>query len=131
MKVIEMLAKGMKVIPVSKIEEWRYNYLCIEDDTIALKDIKDSRNDFYYDYIDIEWLMDEGIEYIEKHKKYFISHRGKLFAIREESVDDVLISKKVGCNDLECENVCLCSECSINKSHDIDGYYIKLHMIEY
>ena len=28
-----------------------------------------SDEDFYYDFIDVKWLMDEGIEFVEKHKK--------------------------------------------------------------
>ena len=83
MKVIEMLSKGMKAVPISKKEEWKDNkYLYIEENTIVLKNNTNSDADFYYDIIDVKWLMDEGIEFVEKHKKYFISYKGKLHGLK-------------------------------------------------
>ena len=134
MKVIEMLSKGMKAIPISKKEEWEgIKYLCIENNTITLKNIVDSNKDFYYDLIDTEWLMDEGIEFVEKHKKYFISYKGKLYDLKQESVNRVLTLREVTCTDLECKYIHFsCIECPFKgRRIKIDDICCKLHMIEY
>ena len=135
MKVIEMLSKGMKAIPISKKEEWKDNkYLYIEENTIVLKNNTNSDADFYYDIIDVKWLMDEGIEFVEKHKKYFISYKGKLYGIKQESVNSVLIIREVTCGDLECNSIHFpCMDCPFNKGRkiEIDDIHAKLHTIEY
>ena len=90
--------------------------------------------DFYYDIIDVKWLMDEGIEFVEKHKKYFISYKGKLYGIKQESVNSVLIIREVTCGDLECNSIHFpCMDCPFNKGRkiEIDDIYAKLHAIEY
>ena len=47
MKVIEMLAKGMKAVPMHKVKEWKNRYyLTIEGDKIVKKYIYDEREDF-------------------------------------------------------------------------------------
>ena len=134
MKVIEMLSKGMKAVPISKKEEWKDNkYLYIEENTIVLKNNTNSDADFYYDIIDVKWLMDEGIEFVEKHKKYFISYKGKLHGLKQESVNRVLTLREVICTDLECKYIHYpCMECPFNgKKIEIDDICCKLHMIEY
>ena len=53
MKVIEMLAKGIKAVPMCKTGEWKNRYyLTIEGDKIVKKYIYDEREDFLYDYMD-------------------------------------------------------------------------------
>ena len=134
MKVIEMLSKGMKAIPISKKEEWKDNkYLYIEENTIVLKNNTNSDADFYYDIIDVKWLMDEGIEFVEKHKKYFISYKGKLYDLKQESVNRVLTLREVTCTDLECKYIHFsCIECPFKgRRIKIDDICCKLHMIEY
>lgn len=134
MKVIEMLSKGMKAVPISKKEEWKDNkYLYIEENTIVLKNNTNSDADFYYDIIDVKWLMDEGIEFVEKHKKYFISYKGKLYSIKQESVNSVLTTREVTCIDLECNYVHYpCMDCPFKgRKIEIDDIYAKLHTIEY
>ena len=134
MKVIEMLSKGMKAVPISKKEEWKDNkYLYIEENTIVLKNNTNSDADFYYDIIDVKWLMDEGIEFVEKHKKYFISYKGKLYSIKQESVNSVLTTREVTCIDLECNYVHYpCMNCPFKgRKIEIDDIYAKLHTIEY
>ena len=135
MKVIEMLSKGMKAVPISKKEEWKDDeYLYIEDNTIVLKNNTNNDEDFYYDFIDVKWLMDEGIEFVEKHKKYFISYKGKLHGLKQESVNRVLTTREVTCGNLECNYIHFpCMDCPFNKGRkiEIDDIYAKLHAIEY
>lgn len=134
MLVIEMLSKGMKAVPISKKEEWKDDeYLYIEDNTIVLKNNTNNDEDFYYDFIDVKWLMDEGIEFVEKHKKYFISYKGKLYGLKQESVNSILIIREVTCTDLECKYTHFsCMDCPFkDRKIEIDDIHAKLHTIEY
>ena len=112
MKVIEMLVKGIKAVPMCKTGEWKNRYyLTIEGDKIVKKYIYDEREDFLYDYIDVEWLMDEGAEFREAKRKYYIVYDGTFFLIKDDSVDRVVKNNFVRCCDISM-STCIDFKCN-------------------
>ena len=115
MKVIEMLVKGMKAVPMHKVKEWKNRYyLTIEGDKIVKKYIYDEREDFLYDYIDVDWLMDEGIEFRESKKKYYIVYDGAFFVIKDDLVNHVVENNFVRCADISNCNEFKCDKCPMH-----------------
>ena len=137
MKVIEMLAKGMKVVPMHKVKEWKNRYyLTIEGDKIVKKYIYDEREDFLDDYIDVDWLKDEGIEFRESKKKYYIVYDGTFFMIKDSSVDRVVKNNFVRCCDISNCNDFKCTECPMmhepdERRIDLDNPKAQWACIEY
>ena len=136
MKIIEMLVKGIKAVPVHEAKEWKNRYyLTIEGDKIVKKYIYDEREDFLYDYIDVGWLMDEGVEFKEPpKKKYLISLKRKILAIKDDSIKDVLNGEEIRCTHIA--NCCefKCTECPISCKQErktINDEEVKLHIVEY
>ena len=134
MKVIEMLVKGIKAVPVHKAEEWKGRYyLTIERDKIVKKYIHDEREDYLYNYIDVDWLLDEGVEFREAKKRYFVSYKGVLFDVDNDKAQRILDCGRVYCHLLKCNQDCV--SCPINCIQDrelvLDGRRVKLHTIEY
>ena len=137
MKVIEMLAKGIKAVPVHEAEEWKGRYyLTIEGDKIVKKYIYDEREDFLYDYIDVGWLMDEGVEFREAKRKYYVVYDGTFFVIKDSSVDHVVKNNFVRCCDISNCNDFKCNECPMMRESDkrridLDNPKAKWGCIEY
>ena len=136
MKVIEMLVKGMKAVPMCKTGEWKGRYyLAIEGDKIVKKYIYDEREDFLYDYIDVDWLMDEGVEFREAKRKYYVVYDGTFFLIKDDSVDRVVKNNFVRCCDISNCNDFKCNECPMmrepDKRIDLDDPNVKCGCIEY
>ena len=138
MKVIEMLVKGMKAVPMCKTKEWKNRYyLTIEGDKIVKKYIYDEREDFLYDYIDVDWLLDEGVEFREAKRKYYVVYDGTFFLIKDDSVDRVVKNNFVRCCDISMStcNDFKCNECPMmhesDKRIDLDDPKVKWGCIEY
>ena len=136
MKVIEMLVKGMKAVPMHKVKEWKNRYyLTIEEDKIVKKYIYDEREDFLYDYIDVDWLLDEGVEFREAKEKYYVVYDGMFFVIKDGSVDRVVKNNFVRCCDISNCNDFKCNECPMmhkpDKRINLDDPKAKCGCIEY
>ena len=134
MKVIEMLVKGIKAVPMHKAEEWKGRYyLTIEGDKIVKKYIHDEREDYLYNYIDVDWLMDEGVEFREHNKRYFVSYKGALFDVDNDKAQRILDCGRVYCHLLKCNQDCVSCPIGCIQDHELvlDGHHVKLHTIEY
>ena len=132
MKNIELLVKGMKV----KLQDHDDRYMCINEDGKIVKRYVDNKcNDFVYTTLRAEWLMDEGEEFKEPpKKKYLISLKRKILAIKDDSIKDVLKGEEIRCAHIAncCEFKCV--ECPISCKQErktINDEEVKLHIVEY
>ena len=106
-----------------------------EDDKIVKRYVENKCNDFVYTNLRAEWIMDEGEEFKEKKKKkYLISLKRKILAIKDDSIKDVLKGEEIRCAHIAncCEFKCV--ECPISCKQErktINDEEVKLHIVEY
>ena len=77
--------------------------------------------------------MDEGVEFREAKKKYYVSYKGVLFDVDNDKAQRILDCGRVYCHLLKCNQEC--KSCPINdepyRELVLDGRRVKLHTIEY